>query len=330
MMKDNKNGPRVTSVISRLILLALLILAPTFALASDHHRSILMITWRGMTPAEHSFIRHLETLGIDAEIEHFDAGRDQTRLAGFLRDRLDDIKSMDLIYLFGTTVTLTVQNFHIDNVPRVFNIVTDPVGVGLASSLERPPQGMTGTKHSLSPDVNLELLFRVYPVKTIAVLFDPRENNAVAEADRLSSAAEKRGISVKRLRFAPDAKEKEIQIAALRPELDDVDAIYVTSSSSFVAHSEALPQIIPEDLVSMGSSSAYVGDGITLVFGSEYEERGQTAAEMAAKILLENVPAHTLPIDEISASEATLYINGNNKAASKLKLDNTQNAVVYK
>ncbi|MEO0978444.1 MAG: ABC transporter substrate binding protein [Pseudomonadota bacterium] len=329
-MNNNKNGTRVTSLIPRLILLVSLILAPAVALASDHHRSILMITWRGMTPAEHSFIAHLETLGIEADIELFDAGRDQTRLAGFLRDRLNDIKSMDLIYTFGTTVTLTVQNFHFDNVPRVFNIVTDPVGVGLAPSLERPPPGMTGTKHSLSPDVNLELLFDVYPVRTIAVLFDPREHNAVAEADRLSSAAEERGISVKRLRFAPDAKEKEIQIAALRPELDDVDAIYVTSSSSFVAHSEALPQIIPEDLVSIGSSSAYVGDGITLVFGSEYEERGRTAAEMAAKILLQNVPPHSLPIDELSASEATLYINGDNKAASKLKLEKARNAVVYK
>lgn len=329
-MNENKNGTRATSLISRLILQVLLILAPAFALAAEHHRSILMITWRGMTPAEHSFIAHLEKLGIDAEIEHFDADRDQTSLAGFLRDRMHDIKSMDLIYTFGTTVTLTVQNFHFDDVPRVFNIVTDPVGVGLAPALDRPPQGMTGTKHSLPPDVNLQLLFNVYPVRTIAVLFDPRESNAVAEADRLSSAAEKRGVSVKRLRFAPDAKEKQIQIAALRPELDDVDAIYVTSSSSFVAHSEALAQIIPEDLVSMGSSSAYVGDGITLVFGSEYEERGRTAAEMAAKILLEKVPAHSLPIDEISASEATLYINGDNKAVSKLKLENARNAVVYK
>lgn len=329
-MKSNKNGSRVTPLISRLILLVFFVLGPALAMASDHQRSILMITWRGLTPAEHSFIAHLEKLGIDAEIEHFDAARDQTRLAGFLRERLDDIKAMDLVYTFGTTVTQTVQNFHLDNVPRVFNIVTDPVGVGLAPALDRPPNGMTGTKHSLPPDVNLELLFNVYPVKTIAILFDPRENNAVAEADRLSSAAEKRGVSVKRLRFAPDAREKDIQIAALRPELNDVDAIYVTSSSSFVAHSEALAQIIPEDLVSMGSSSAYVGDGITLVFGSEYEERGRTAAEMAAKILLEKVPPHSLPIDEVSASEATLYINSDNKAVSKLKLENARNTVVYK
>lgn len=289
-----------------------------------------MITWRGLTPAEHSFIEHIEKLGVDADIEYFNAGRDQTGLAGFLRDRLDDIKSMDLIYTFGTTVTMTVQNFHVGNVPRIFNIVTDPVGVGLAPALDQPPKGMTGAKHSLSPEVNLELLSDVYPVKTIAVLFDPRESNAVAEADRLSSAAEQRGIFIKRLRFAPDAKEKVIQIAALKPELDDVDAIYVTSSSSFVTHSDALPQIIPEDLVSMGSSSAYGGDGITLVFGSEYEERGRAAAEMAAKILLENVPPHRLPIDELSPSEATLYINSGNKAASKLKLENSRNAVVYK
>ncbi|WP_209000449.1 hypothetical protein [Labrenzia sp. DG1229] len=56
-----------------------------------------MITWRGLTPAEEGFVEKLGELGVDADIDHFDAGRDQTDLAGFIRENLDVVKTRDLI-----------------------------------------------------------------------------------------------------------------------------------------------------------------------------------------------------------------------------------------
>lgn len=307
-----------------------LALTPALGEAAENAKSILMITWRGLTPAEEGFVEKLEELGVNADIEHFDAGRDQTNLAGFLRKNLEDLKNKDLIYTFGTTATLTVQNFDIATVPRVFNIVVDPVGVGLVESLDCPPRGMTGAKMSLSPDVNLELLLKIHTVKTIAILFDPRENNAVAEADRLTIAAGKLGITPKRLRFAPDADQTDLQLSALLPQLHDVDALYVTASSSFMAHSGILKEIIPEDLVSIGSSTAYIDEGITLAFGTEYRERGEAAAELVARILLDQVPADKLPINEIGAADAILFVNADSKAVSALTLEHATNPVIYK
>ncbi|MET1411068.1 ABC transporter substrate binding protein [Roseibium sp. HPY-6] len=313
-----------------MVLLAILIAIPGAARTEEAAKAIVMITWRGLTPAEYSFAEKLDELGINAKIEYFDAERDQTKLAGFLRERREDLQSKDLIYTFGTTATLTVQNFELETVPRVFNIVTDPVGVGLVPSLDAPPPGLTGAKMSLSPEVILDLLGNIHDLNTLAILFDPRESNAVAEADRLMLAAEKRGIVPKLLRFAPDADEKDLQIASFQPELASSDAVYVTSSSSYVAHHSVLREIIPEDLVSVSSSTAYSEEDVTLVFGTEYRERGEAAATLAAKILLEKVPAHSLPINEIAASDATLFVNRNSKAAAALQLENATNPVVYR
>lgn len=318
------------NLITRCMILVAVVLSPVFGEAADDTKSILMITWRGLTPAEEGFVEKLGELGIDADIDHFDANRDQTELAGFLRENLDVLKTRDLIYTFGTTVTQTVNNFDIANVPRVFNIVADPVGVGLVGSLDCPPPGMTGAKMSLSPGVNLELFRKIHPVQTMAILFDPRENNAVSEADHLTIAAEKLGITPKRLRFAPDADETDLQLSSLIPQLEGVDALYVTASSSFIAHSGILKEIIPDDLVSIGSSTAYIDEGITLAFGTEYRERGEAAAELAAKILLDDVQPNKLPIDEIDAADAILFVNADSKAASTLRLENATNTVVYK
>lgn len=314
----------------RLTIAFLLISAFSAAPVWADAKSILIITWRGTTEAEDGFVRKLETLGVDADFEYFDARRSEDELALFLRDNLDHLKSKDLIYTFGTTASLTVQNFGAGGVPHVFNIVADPVGAGLVLSLDQPPDGLTGVKMSLSPDTNLDLLRKIYSFSSVAILFDPREPNAIAETDRLTQAAEALGIKAVRLRFSPDADEKDLQIAALKPQLRSVGALYVTASSSFAAHAEAIAELVPPDLVSIGSSTAYVTEGIMLAFGTEYRERGEAAARMAAKILLEKVPPGSLPVSEVHASEATLYIKAGSPALDKLNLDKVRNRIVYK
>ena len=97
-----------------------------------------------------------------------------------------------------------------------------------------------------------------------------------------------------------------------------------------MAHSGILKEIIPEDLVSIGSSTAYIDEGITLAFGTEYRERGEAAAELAARILLDQVPADKLPINEIGAADAILFVNADSKAVSALTLEHATNPVVYK
>ena len=317
-------------LIARLFVLVLLSILSMSALADTKDHKIAIITWRGETAAEHSFKKKLKSLGVQAQYEHFDADRSQTDLAGFLRENQASLNSMDLIYTFGTTATLTIHNFDFSDVPHVFNIVSDPVGVGLANSLEEPRDGITGAKMSLDPLVILKLLDPLYPYETVGVLFDPREENAVAQLASVSNSAEELGKSVVQLRFAPDGDEMEKQTSSLRTQAEKVDVVFVAAASSFFAHSHLLGKIIPEDTISVGASSAYVGNGISLAFGPRYGERGEAAASLAAKILLDDAAPSSLAINEVKASDAIIFINKSNKAAKNLDLAKALNEVEYK
>lgn len=315
---------------TRLTCLLVLLCSVFAASAHADTKSVLMITWRGQTQAEFGFIQRLKELGVDADYEVFDAARDQNRLAGFLRENRDRLKTKDLIYTFGTTATKTVKNLNPDQIPHVFNIVANPVGVGIAASHVSPGNGVTGAKMALAPEVNIQLLEQLYPFNRIAILFDPREDNAVSEVDRLTAICKALGKDVILLRLSPDAKTSQLQIEALEQQVKSADVIYVTATSSFIAYAGLLKQILPPDVVSIGSSTASLSEGVTVAFGTEYWERGEAAAELAAKILLEGKSPNDLPIDEIAADEATLYVNTSHKAASKLNLDKTRNPIVMK
>jgi ABC-type uncharacterized transport system substrate-binding protein len=314
----------------RLTLLIVLVFSAFAGSSLADVKSILIITWRGQTAAEEGFMSKLEELGVEAKYEFFDAGRDQDKLAGFLRENQERLKSKDLIYTFGTTTALTTQNFDFGGVPHVFNIVTDPVAVGIAEPLDSPDRGSTGAKLSLPPDVMLDLLEQIYPFEKIAILFDPREPNAVSEVDQLTAITRATGKQPIRLRFTPDAAEKEIQIASLAKQIKDADIVFVASTSSFIVNSHLLKMIIPPEMVSVSSSSAYLGDEITLAFGTEYRERGEAVAILAADILLNNASPNDIPIDEITAPGTTIFINKNSPSAGRLDLTNATNKIVYK
>ena len=298
------------------------------AFASD--KKIALITWRGLTPAEEGFKSRLAELGIEAEYEHFDADRDHTKLAGYIRERLEDLKSKDLIYTFGTTATLAVQNFDLMDVPHVFSVVSDPVGVGLASTLDTPNQGVTGTKLNLPVEETLRLIDRLLPYQSIAILFDPREENAVAQLKDVSEAASSIGKTPISIRFVPDGDETQKQIKAIKPQIREADIVYITATSSYVAQPETLTEIIPNDLVSYAASSPLVEKGSTLSIGTEYFERGEATADIAAQILTQDVHPEDIPIDELKPDEALIFVNQHSPAAKKLQLQNTTNKIEYR
>ncbi len=314
----------------RLALLLFMTLSCITGSAAADVKSILIITWRGLTSAEQGFMDRLKELGIEADFEVFDSDRDQLRLAGFLRDNQEKLKSKDLIYTFGTTATLTAQNIGTGGVPLVFNIVINPVGVGIAASLAAPSYGATGAKTSLAPEVILRMVEHIYPFEKMAVLFDPREENSVSEVEHLTGAVEASGKQIILLRLSPDARTKDVQIQALTPHLRSADLVYVTATSSFIANAGLLSEFLPQDIVTVGSTTGLLSEGVTLVFGTEYYERGEAVADLAARILLDHVQPSSLPIAEISPDDATLFLNRNNHAVSKLHLKNAKNPIVYK
>ncbi|WP_428524459.1 ABC transporter substrate binding protein [Roseibium sp.] len=315
--------------LARILLVTFLVFLAEAAYAADT-KNIQIITWRGMTQAEQGFFSRLGQLGIQAKYDHFDARRSETNLAGFLRSKRTELEKKDLIYTFGTTTTKMVLNFGVGNVPVVFNIVSDPIGVGLTLSMHMPTYGATGAKQSLSVEVILQLLEQVYPYESIAVLFDPREPNSTNEASRVTKVASVLQKEVIQVRFVPDAHDAEFRAETVRSQIKAADVVYVTSTSSFVSNNALMRQLLTDDVVSVSSSPVLVDHGVSLSFGETYWQRGEAAANLAAEILLEKKVSNEIPINEIKANESILFIKKASPIRSKLDLSAFPDRVKYR
>ncbi len=293
-------------------------------------KNIQIITWRGITQAEQGFFSKLEQLGIQANYDHFDARRSETNLAGFLRSKRTELEKKDLIYTFGTTTTKMVLNFGVGNVPVVFNIVSDPIGVGVTLSMHMPTYGATGAKQSLSVEVILQLLEQVYPYESIAVLFDPREPNSTNEASRVTKVASVLQKEVIQVRFVPDADDAEFRAETVRSQIKAADVLYVTSTSSFVSNNALMRQLLTDDVVSVSSSPVLVDHGVSLSFGETYWQRGEATARLAAEILLDNKLPREVPVNQIKANEAVLFIRKASPIKDKLDLSAFPDRVKYR
>ena len=87
------------------------------------------------------------------------------------------------------------------SIPVVFTAVTDPVGAKLVKSMEQPGKNVTGLS-DLSPVAqHVDLIQEILPqVKSIGVVFNPGEANAVTLVELLKESAEAKGIQVVRIR----------------------------------------------------------------------------------------------------------------------------------
>ncbi len=87
-------------------------------------------------------------------------------------------QGVDAVYSASTPVTMLVSR-SIKDIPIVFNIVSDPVGVGLANSLTASGTNLTGCSNVVGQTgpKRLEVLRTILPdLETVVVLYDPKNN----------------------------------------------------------------------------------------------------------------------------------------------------------
>lgn len=123
----------------RLLLLVMFgVLASSGALmASDKTLHIALIVWRGETEAEQGFKDELKALGYSVRYTVVNAEQNQKVLGQLLQhDIVPNLSNFDYIYTFGTTVSKRTKAVIKNEIPHVFNVVTDPVGAGIVESLQ--------------------------------------------------------------------------------------------------------------------------------------------------------------------------------------------------
>ncbi|CAH0530598.1 hypothetical protein CTH30272_02936 [Allocatenococcus thiocycli] len=197
------------------------------------------------------------------------------------------------------------------SIPVVFTAVTDPVGAKLVKTMEQPGQNVTGLS-DLSPVAqHVELIQEILPqVKSIGVVFNPGEANAVTLVELLKVSAAAKGIEVVE---ATALKSADVQSATQAISAKS-DIIYAPTDNTVASAIEGMIVAANQSKTPVfGGATSYVEKGAIAGLGFDYYQVGVQTADYVAAILDGQDPGK---LDVKVATGSDLVIN--QEAASKL------------
>jgi putative ABC transport system substrate-binding protein len=294
------------------LLLGLLIAAalPCAAAAQQKPHKVTLILFRGITPADQGFMDQMKAR-LPVEFTVRDARGSRVRIREFVEEARRD--RPDLLYTFGTTVTLDTvgavgqvdPKFHIVDIPVVFNIVADPVGAKLASAFAATGRNLTGVSHLVPMPDQLRAMQRFKPVKKLGVIYNPYEANSALAIDQLKGLTAQFQFSLVEaaLQTAPgqpvatqDVVNAMLQLVAAKP-----DFVYLPSDSSLIARASTIVGMATAAKIPVISATEgpIRDDGALVGLVSNYHNAGAFAAHKAEQILVGKQPAGQLPIETL-------------------------------
>ncbi|HDI3158104.1 ABC transporter substrate-binding protein [Vibrio cholerae] len=189
-------------------------------------------------------------------------------------------------------------------IPIVFTAVTDPVGAKLVKQLEQPGKNVTGLSDLSPVEQHVELIKEILPnVKSIGVVYNPGEANAVSLMELLKLSAAKHGI---KLVEATALKSADVQ-SATQAITEKSDVIYALIDNTVASAIEGMIVAANQAKTPVfGAATSYVERGAIASLGFDYYQIGVQTADYVAAILEGKEPGS---LDVQVAKGSDLVIN---------------------
>lgn len=189
-------------------------------------------------------------------------------------------------------------------IPIVFTAVTDPVGAKLVKQLEQPGKNVTGLSDLSPVEQHVELIKEILPnAKSIGVVYNPGEANAVSLMELLKLSAAKHGI---KLVEATALKSADVQ-SATQAIAEKSDVIYALIDNTVASAIEGMIVAANQAKTPVfGAATSYVERGAIASLGFDYYQIGVQTADYVAAILEGKEPGS---LDVQVAKGSDLVIN---------------------
>jgi putative ABC transport system substrate-binding protein len=204
--------------------------------------------------------------------------------------------------------------------PIVFSAVTDPVGAKLVEAWNKPGEFITGVSDKTPIDKHLALVKRLAPkTRTVGVIYNPGEANAVSILNSVKEEAPKLGLTV----VEASAPRSGDVLAAARSLVGKVDAIYIGTDNTVVSAFEAVVKVGTESKIPVfAGDTASVERGAVAALGFDYYDIGRQTGKVVARILNGEKPG-TIAVSGVEKMD--LYLNL--KTAPQMGLEIPQNVI---
>ena len=271
---------------------------------------ILQLT-QMLDDAVEGFQEGLQALNVKAEFIYRNADGQPSRLPQLAAE----LAAADVSLIFACTTPSALAAIALpEDIPVVYTPVFDPVGAGLAASLEKPGGNATGVSGMVSAAEKITFMRRLLPnLARLGILFHAHDANAQLEMNHFRQAASAADLCCVEI---PLEKAEDISsLPQLLPE--DLDAIFLPigkaledNFASIVYYTDTLALPI------VASHAPNVPAGALGALVADHRQLGKACAAKAAAILA-GTPAGSIPVDIVKEPHVLL----NSFAALNLGVD---------
>ena len=271
---------------------------------------ILQLT-QMLDDAVEGFQEGLKALNVQAEFIYRNADGQPSRLPQLAAE----LAAADVSLIFACTTPAALEAVALPGtIPVVYTPVFDPVGAGLAASLEAPGGKATGVSGMVPAAEKIAFIRRLLPnLACLGILFHAQDANALLEMKHFRQAASAAGLKSVEIPL-----EKAEDISSLPQRLpQDLDALFLPigkaledNFASIVYYTDAL------SLPIVASHAPNVPAGALGALVADHRQLGKACAAKAAAILA-GTPAGSIPVDLVQEPHILL----NSFAAMNLDLE---------
>jgi putative ABC transport system substrate-binding protein len=255
-------------------------------------------TAEGMAPQAQAFRTALSELGYiegrNIAFEYRLAETRPERLPALAKDLVE--RRVAVIVVAGGSATAVAAKNATSTIPIVFAIGTDPVSAGLVTSFNRPGANLTGVTvvRDVLRSKQVQLLRAIAPrAAGLALLVDPENPNAEANANDMGAAARVIGWTLKVFKATTD-KDFETTFAAMAEQ--KVGALLVQDANLFNSHQARVAALAAGIRVpALSTFREFPAAGGLLSYGASRTDSGRQMAIYTSRILKGEKPGD-LPI----------------------------------
>ncbi len=223
---------------------------------------------------------------------------------------------VDVIVAIATPAVQVMQAATEDTgIPIIFSAVTDPVGAGLAASMEEPGGNITGTSDALNTGSVMNLIFALKPdADYIGLLYSKSEDASTQPIAEAKAFLDEKGIKyIEKTGTNPD----EVSSAADALIAEGVDAVFTPTDNTVMNAELAIYEKLAEaGIPHFCGADSFALNGAFCGFGVNYAILGTATADMTAELLGGADPAK-MPVQTFENGIATV----NTQTAELLGVD---------
>jgi putative ABC transport system substrate-binding protein len=199
-------------------------------------------------------------------------------------------EKVDLIFSIATPPTLACASaVEGTDIPVVFAALTDPVDAGLADNWTVPGGQITGASDWADVYLQVKLGMDIYPAARLGIVYNAGEPNSVVQLNELKKVQS--SLNITEIVEATVASTADVYAAAMSL-VGRVDAIWEPSDNTVAGAIDSVVQVCEDNDIPLFASDIGMAEGGCISgYGLDYYVNGQTAAELAVRVLEGEDPA---------------------------------------